>query len=104
MRSFIYGAVAALAAAPVASSLKILLGNDDGYAAANIRGFYGALKASGHDVILVAPVVDESGQAGRSQFTSNNTLLLPGEYGLLPVGAPSLGTDPNDSNIWYYNG
>lgn len=25
-------------------------------------------------------------------------------YSLIPAGAPSIGTDPHDSHIWYYNG
>lgn len=37
-------------------------------------------------------------------FTSNNTLERPSEYDIIPAGAPSLGTDPADSHIWYYNG
>jgi 5'-nucleotidase len=32
------------------------------------------------------------------------TLAVPSEYGLVPAGSPSLGTDPHGSNIWYYNG
>jgi 5'-nucleotidase len=62
--SFVLTALAA-ATLPTSSALKILLGNDDGWAAANIREFYRLLKKSGHDVILVAPVVDNSGQGGR---------------------------------------
>lgn len=95
------GAITTLALSPAVQSLKILLGNDDGYASANIREFYRLLKASGHDVVLVAPVVDNSGQGGRASYTSSSTLQLPGEYGLLNVGAPSIGTDPSDSHIWY---
>jgi 5'-nucleotidase len=99
--SLLYGAIAALAVSPAVQSLKILLGNDDGFGSANIREFYRLLKASGHDVILVAPVVDNSGQGGRSVFTNSPTLQGPGEYNLVAAGAPSLGTDLNDSHIWY---
>jgi 5'-nucleotidase len=35
-----------------------------------------------------------------SLFTTNKTLVVPSEYGLIPAGARSIGTDPNDSNIW----
>ena len=102
MRSnLFYGALAALAFSPATQALKILLGNDDGYAAANIREFYRLLKASGHDVVLVAPVVDNSGQGGRAQYTTSSTLQTAGEFGLLAAGSPSIGTDPADSQIWY---
>ena len=58
-------AVAAVSLAPFAQSLNILLNNDDGWASANIREFYRLLKASGHNVLMVAPIVDNSGQGGR---------------------------------------
>ncbi len=47
-----------------ASALKIVLNNDDTWASANIREFYKALKASGHDVMLVSPAVQQSGKGG----------------------------------------
>jgi len=53
---------------------------------------------------MVAPADNESGQGGRAVYTNMNKLAVPSEYNLIPAGAPSLGTDPNDSNIWYYNG
>ena len=53
---------------------------------------------------MVAPVDNESGQGGRSVFTSSPTLTIPSEYNLVPAGAPSFGQDPMDSHIFYYNG
>jgi hypothetical protein len=40
-------------------SLKIVIGNDDGWATANIRSFYKALKAAGHKVchLLRLPLI-----------------------------------------------
>ncbi|KAI4142391.1 MAG: hypothetical protein LQ340_007360, partial [Diploschistes diacapsis] len=98
----LYGALAALTVYPISQGLKILLGNDDGYGSANIRAFYGSLKASGHDVVLVAPVVDNSGQGGRSVFTTYSTLQSEGEYDLVAAGAPSIAADPSDSHICLY--
>ncbi|KAJ9624745.1 hypothetical protein H2204_010647 [Knufia peltigerae] len=86
------------------SAINILMGNDDGFGSAQLREFYRLLKASGHQVLIVAPADDESGQGGRSSFTSSNKLERPSEYDLIPAGAPSLGRDPNDPDIWYYNG
>lgn len=58
-------ALAALSCSPAAQALHILLNNDDGWASANIRETYRLLKEAGHDVLMVAPVVDNSGQGGR---------------------------------------
>ena len=87
-----------------AKALNILVNNDDGFGSANIREFYRLLKAHGHNALIVAPVDNESGQGGRSVFTTSPTLTKPSEFNLIPAGAPSFGTDPHDSHIWYYNG
>lgn len=52
----------------------------------------------------MAPATQQSGQGGRSDFTTYANLTSPSQYNIIPAGAPSIGTDPNDSNIWYYNG
>jgi len=31
-------------------------------------------------------------------------LAVNSEYNLVPAGAPSIGRDPSDPDIWYYNG
>ena len=85
-------------------ALNIIVNNDDGFASANIREFYRLLNAAGHNAWIVAPVDNESGQGGREVFTTSPVLQRPSEYNILPAGAPSFGTDPNDSHIWYYNG
>ncbi|KAF2792871.1 sure-like protein [Melanomma pulvis-pyrius CBS 109.77] len=94
----------ALGLAQVSSGIKILMNNDDGFGGGNIRELYRLLKGAGHDVIIVAPAVQQSGQGGRTDFTTSPNLTAPTQYNIIPAGAPSLGTDPNDSNIWYYNG
>ncbi|KKY18348.1 putative acid phosphatase precursor [Phaeomoniella chlamydospora] len=86
------------------SALNIIVNNDDGFGSANIREFYRLLTAAGHNAWIVAPVDNESGQGGRSSFTTSRYLNSPSEYDIIPAGAPSFGTDPNDSKIWYYNG
>ncbi|KAK6522430.1 hypothetical protein TWF281_002991 [Arthrobotrys megalospora] len=86
------------------NSLKIILNNDDGWATANIREFYKALRADGHDAYIVAPVEQQSGQGGRTVFSAEATLSRPGQFDTVPAGAPSFGSDPMDSHIWYYNG
>ncbi|KIX05411.1 5'/3'-nucleotidase SurE [Rhinocladiella mackenziei CBS 650.93] len=86
------------------SGLNILMNNDDGFGVSNIREFYRLLVAAGHNVWMVAPAFENSGQGGRIVFTTSPTLDTPSQYNLIPAGAPSLGQDPHDSHIWYYNG
>ncbi|KAI9851083.1 MAG: hypothetical protein M1838_004515 [Thelocarpon superellum] len=85
-------------------ALNILVTNDDGFGSANIREFYKALNAAGHNAWIVAPVVDNSGKGGTVDFTREANLTRSSMYNLIPSGAPSFGTDPKDSQIWYYNG
>lgn len=80
------------------------MGNDDGFGSAQLRELKRLLDGAGHQTVVVAPVDNESGQGGRSVFTSSKTLTVASEYDLLPAGAPSLGRDANDPDIWYYNG
>jgi hypothetical protein len=51
--------------------------------------------------ILSAPAYDESG-TGSSEATPV-PLNLTGEFGTISNGAPAIGTDPNDPNIYYVN-
>lgn len=102
MRSSVLSVAAtALALSSSVASLNILLGNDDGFGSAQIRETYRLLKKAGHNVVMVSEADNESGQGGRAVFTNLKTLPAGSEYGLIPPGAPSIGTDPNDSNIWY---
>ncbi|KAF1987415.1 sure-like protein [Aulographum hederae CBS 113979] len=86
------------------SALNILMSNDDGFGSANIREFKKQLDAMGHNTIIVAPAVQQSGKGGSSSYTGEANLTGPSEYDLIPAGAPSIGADPHDSSIWYYNG
>ena len=77
-----------------ASALNILLGNDDGFASAQIRETYRLLKAAGHNVVIVSEADNQSGQGGRAVFTNNASLAQNSEYGIIKAGAPSIGRDP----------
>ena len=85
-------------------ALNIIVNNDDGFGSANIRELYRLLNAAGHNAWIVAPVSNQSGKGGTEVFTTEANLTAPSEYDLVPKGAPSFGTDPSDSHIWYYNG
>jgi 5'-nucleotidase len=70
---------AALTLSSAANGLKILMNNDDGFGSGNLRELYKLLKADGHDVLIVAPAVQQSGQGGRSEFTEYANLTSPGQ-------------------------
>lgn len=81
---------AALALAAGSNGLNILMGNDDGFGSANLRELYRMLRAAGHNAWIVAPQDDESGQGGRSVFTTSRNLTAPTQFNLVPAGAPSV--------------
>ncbi len=83
---------------------NILLTNDDSWVSTNIRATYNSLRNQGHNVILVAPATDQSGQGGRFVYPSSPTLERDDIYGILKAGDPSWGHDKGDKNIWYFNG
>lgn len=83
---------------------NILLTNDDGFAATNIRSTYRSLKEAGHRVILVAPVSQRSGWSGKFDVPKQKTLLSNGEFDYEKKGEPAWGHDLEDKHIWYFNG
>ncbi|KAI0713286.1 5'/3'-nucleotidase sure [Earliella scabrosa] len=93
-----------LALGSCAAGLNILLTNDDSWASANIRATYTALKADGHDVLLVGPAVQQSGRGGTFVLPTTNITAPGGEFGSIPVGAPFWGQDPENSDFFYFNG
>ncbi|TVY13801.1 Acid phosphatase [Lachnellula arida] len=100
--SFLIGASASVYTA--VNGLNILISNDDGFGTANIRELYKAMKAFGHNVYIVASVTNQSGMGGTSTYTKDRNLTSDSEFGIVKKGASSIGTDPNDSHIWYFNG
>lgn len=97
------------AAAPVNSSTAsanktILLTNDDGWAATNIRATYRDLVSAGYDVIMVAPVSQRSGYGGQFALPTTANLTSNGEFSYPAAGAPSWGHEEDDENVWYFNG
>jgi 5'-nucleotidase len=87
-----------------ACAKTILLTNDDSWASTNIRATYRDLTAAGHEVVLVAPVLQRSGWGGKFDVPYSATLQTDGEFGYVRAGAPSWGHEDNNNNIWYFNG
>ncbi|CAK7229381.1 hypothetical protein SCUCBS95973_007202 [Sporothrix curviconia] len=96
--------LAGLVLAAGTHGLNVLITNDDGFGTANIRAMYHAMSALGHNCYIVASSSNQSGQGSRLIFTNNAKLTSDSEFGIVKSGAPSIGQDPNDDHIWYYNG
>lgn len=101
-----------------AQALNILLCNDDGFTTANTRALYNRLKAGGHQVVVAAPVDNQSGRGGYMSFmtpipkipatytdmyTLSGTAVTPRAVKVYPelAGKPGVGDDPADANISY---
>ena len=102
-------ALAALAAASTpALALNVLLCNDDGISAANLRALKQRLQAAGHSVVVTAPVDNQSGRGGYLAFLQPVPSLAGTERAAraigLPAGTPGVGTDPSDADVHYVNG
>ncbi|KAB5589020.1 hypothetical protein CTheo_7532 [Ceratobasidium theobromae] len=83
------------------ASLKVLMGNDDGWAEANVRAFYQMLSNVGYDVVLSAPVENQSGTGSMDKPAT--ALTKAGEYDSVPVGAPAEGANATDRELNYVN-
>lgn len=62
-------------------AMRIVITNDDGFESRNLQALYTALKAAGHDVILSAPYLDQSGTSAQ----------LGGLTDIVPTSVPSPG-------------
>ncbi|CAN9462609.1 unnamed protein product [Alternaria alternata] len=94
----------ALGLASSSDALKILMGNDDGFGSGNLRELYKLLVDAGHEVLVVAPAQQQSGKGSTVIWAESANLTTPSQYDIIPAGAPAVGRDPNDDNIWYYDG
>lgn len=95
-----------LAVAP-AQARNILLCNDDGIVAANLRALKQRLSEAGHSVIVAAPIDNQSGRGGYISFLSPVPALTGAERSAralgLPAGTPGVGQDPADADVHYVN-
>jgi len=95
-------------AAPSAHALNILMCNDDGFTAANLRATALQLKAAGHNVIVSAPADNQSGKGGSMSFLAPIPAITASERGVtdgsLTAGVAGVGTAPDDASVYYVNG
>ncbi|CAH7668475.1 survival protein sure-like phosphatase/nucleotidase [Phakopsora pachyrhizi] len=81
--------------------LKILQGNDDGWAEANIRALYKTITKLGHQSIISSPTENKSGTGKLSRDWKK--LSKEGQYGSIKKGSEGTGSDLSDDRIWYVN-
>ncbi|EJF62478.1 sure-like protein [Dichomitus squalens] len=93
-----------LAFVSCAAGLNILVTNDDSWASANIRAAFDALKADGHNVLLVGPAIQQSGKGGTFVLPTTNITHPGGEFDSIPAGAPFFGADSQNGDLFYFNG
>ncbi|KAF7974391.1 hypothetical protein HWV62_12226 [Athelia sp. TMB] len=95
-----------LALVTTVTATKIVLTNDDGWAVAQIRAQYTALKAVGYEVILSAPAENESGtgSSATSPFPPTAKLSSACEYNTCASGSPAEGFNASDTFLNYVNG
>ncbi|KAK4225852.1 putative acid phosphatase [Podospora fimiseda] len=87
-----------------AHGMNILITNNDGFGTANIRELYKQMKSLGHNCYIVASPTSQTDAGFRGGFTTHSTLAEDDDWGIVKAGARSLGPDPSDDHIWYYNG
>ena len=87
------------------ASLRILLTNDDGFETENIQALFAALVEAGHDVILSAPYVNQSGTSGALDFLEPiPPTSEPSEGGTLPAGSFGIGATTIAPDQHYVDG
>lgn len=75
-----------------------------GWGSANIRAAKSALEASGHKVLLIGPLENQSGVGGTVVLPTSNVSETGGIYGLAKPGASYYGYNETDTSIRYFNG
>ena len=75
------------------AGLRIMLTNDDGWNAPGIIAVYDALVAEGHEVIMVAPLTNQSGVGGRITFGGALTVTQPEAGKYVVAGSPADATE-----------
>jgi len=95
IRKYLKAAVVAVAASASipASALNVVISNDDGCEATTVHALYQKLAAAGHQVIISASMLDQSGQGGALAFLRPVTPLTSASRGgNLPAGTPGIAT------------
>ncbi|ELQ40422.1 acid phosphatase [Pyricularia oryzae Y34] len=81
--------------------IRILQGNDDGWAEMYARTFFDTLTAAGNDVILSCPAENKSGSGSKDAEPEPRKDAC--EYNSCPAGSGPVGSDPNNKKLNWVN-
>ncbi|KAJ4148529.1 hypothetical protein LMH87_002994 [Akanthomyces muscarius] len=81
--------------------IRIVQGNDDGWAELYARSFEDALRASGHDVVLSCPAEDKSGSSSRDEPPTDRK--EPCEYDSCPPNSGPVGHNATRPDLNWVN-
>ena len=105
IRTTWFVAAVVAAGAVQASALNIVITDDDGFETNNIQTLFAALKSAGHDVILSAPYVNQSGASAHAAFvTPIKPTTSASAKGKLPAGSPGTGPTTIAADQYYVDG
>ncbi|ODV93760.1 hypothetical protein PACTADRAFT_4663 [Pachysolen tannophilus NRRL Y-2460] len=92
---------------PTTMALNIFLTTEDSWVSANVRTLYNKLIENNHQVILVAPLTDQS-DIGSYVYINQQTSVVSSagefDYYVKENQSPMYGQDPVEKNIWYVDG
>ncbi|KAI0632825.1 sure-like protein [Trametes polyzona] len=84
------------------AATNIVITDDDGWATAQIRQQFDTLSNAGHNVVLSAPALNQSGKSSLS--TTPKPLTEPCEFNTCPSGSPAMGFNSSNPRLNYVNG
>ncbi|EKG21682.1 Survival protein SurE-like phosphatase/nucleotidase [Macrophomina phaseolina MS6] len=94
-------AAAALALPLAADAIRIIQGNDDGWAEKNVRVVHDLLTAAGHNVVLSAPADNQSGRGSLDSDPGNRSSAC--EYNSCPANSGPTGTNATNPRLNWVN-
>ncbi|KAI0695285.1 survival protein sure-like phosphatase/nucleotidase [Cerioporus squamosus] len=84
------------------AATNIVISDDDGWATAQIRQQFDVLLNAGHNVVLSAPALNQSGRGSLSKTPT--PLTEPCEFNTCPTGSPATGANATNPRLNYVNG
>ncbi|CRK16425.1 hypothetical protein VD0004_g835 [Verticillium dahliae] len=87
--------------AAIAQGVRIIQGNDDGWAELYARSANAAFKAAGHQVILSAPAENKSGSGSNDEEPKPRT--EPCQYNSCPANSGPLGVNATSPDLHWVN-
>ncbi|KAL8377259.1 hypothetical protein RB595_008103 [Gaeumannomyces hyphopodioides] len=91
----------ALALPTLGLGIRVIQGNDDGWAEMYVRTMHDALMEGGHDAVLSSPAEQKSGTGSHDR--APEARATPCQYDSCPANSGPVGSDPNDPRLNWVN-